>query len=53
MTASWLIQMGWRDTYVLRDGLCGELERGAERLEVLGLDERSIEAAISPATLAR
>jgi rhodanese-related sulfurtransferase len=53
MTASWLIQMGWRDTYVLRDGLCGELERGAERLEVLGLDDRSVEGAISPATLAR
>jgi rhodanese-related sulfurtransferase len=52
MTASWLIQMGWRDTYVLQDGLCDELERGAERLEVLGLDERA-EATISPATLAR
>ena len=53
MTASWLIQMGWRETYVLRDGLCGELERGPERLEVLGLDEREIQAALSPATLAR
>ena len=53
MTASWLIQMGWRETYVLREGLCGELERGTERLDVLGLDERPVEAAISPATLAR
>jgi rhodanese-related sulfurtransferase len=53
MTASWLIQVGWRDTYVLRDGLDRELERGAERLEGLGLDERSVEDAISPAALAR
>jgi rhodanese-related sulfurtransferase len=53
MTASWLIQMGWRETYVLRDGLCGELERGPERLEVLGLDDRAPDAALSPATLAR
>jgi rhodanese-related sulfurtransferase len=53
MTASWLIQMGWPDTFVLREGLRGDLERGPERLEVLGLDERATEAAISPATLAR
>jgi rhodanese-related sulfurtransferase len=53
MTASWLLQMGWRETYVLRDGLCGELERGPERLEALGLDECAPEDALSPATLAR
>ena len=48
MTASWLLQMGWRETYVLRDGLGGELERGPERLEVLGLEDRAIEAAVDP-----
>jgi rhodanese-related sulfurtransferase len=53
MTASWLIQMGWRDTYVLRDGLRGELESGAERLEVLGLRDGAIGAAVNPTTLAR
>jgi rhodanese-related sulfurtransferase len=54
MTASWLLQMGWRETYVLRDELGGELERGPERLEVLGLDERATgDAAIGPAALAR
>jgi rhodanese-related sulfurtransferase len=53
MTASWLLQMGWRETYVLREALRGALERGPERLEVLGLDEGATEAAISPATLAR
>jgi rhodanese-related sulfurtransferase len=53
MTASWLLQMGWRETYVLRDGLAGELERGPERLEVLGLDERPTGRAVDPTTLAR
>jgi rhodanese-related sulfurtransferase len=53
MSASWLIQMGWRETYVLRDELGRELERGPERLEVLGLDERAIERAVDPTTLAR
>jgi rhodanese-related sulfurtransferase len=31
MTASWLIQMGWPEVVVLRDGLAGDLETGAER----------------------
>ncbi|MGH6896037.1 MAG: rhodanese-like domain-containing protein [Geminicoccaceae bacterium] len=53
MTASWLIQMGWRDAFVLRGGLCGDLELGPERTEVLGLDDGSIDAAVNPATLAR
>jgi rhodanese-related sulfurtransferase len=53
MTASWLIQMGWCESYVLRDGLGGELECGPEPLAVLGLDERATtKAAVSPATLA-
>ena len=51
MTASWLIQMGWREAFVLRDGLRGELERGPERTEVLGLDERGTEAAMDAPTL--
>ena len=53
MTASWLLQMGWRETFVLRDGLGGELERGPERLEVLGLEDHPIERAVDPVTLAR
>jgi rhodanese-related sulfurtransferase len=53
MTASWLIQMGWREAFVLRDGLRGDLERGPERMEVLGLDERGTEAAMDALTLSR
>ena len=53
MTASWLLQMGRRETYVLRDGLGGELERGPERLEVLCLEDHPIERAVDPVTLAR
>jgi rhodanese-related sulfurtransferase len=53
MTASWLIQMGWREICVLRDGLRGELESGPQRLEVLGLDDDVIEAALEPITLGR
>jgi rhodanese-related sulfurtransferase len=53
MTASWLLQMGWRDTYVLQGGLGGALEHGPERLEVLCLDDRPIERAVDPLTLAR
>ena len=37
MTASWLIQMGWSDVYVLDGGLPGALVTGAERPTVLGL----------------
>jgi len=51
MTASWLIQLGWRDTYVLAGGLGDEpLVAGAEPAEVLGLE--AIEAQeVSPAAL--
>jgi rhodanese-related sulfurtransferase len=52
MTASWLIQMGWRESYVLRDGLRGRLESGPERRDVLGLDDGG-KAATAPSTLAR
>lgn len=38
MTASWLIQMGWEDVYVLRGGLQGALERGPRPPQVLGLE---------------
>ena len=37
MTASWLIQMGWEDIYVVEGGLDDALETGAERRQVLGL----------------
>ncbi|HLH75366.1 MAG TPA: rhodanese-like domain-containing protein [Candidatus Binataceae bacterium] len=38
MTASWLIQMGWRDVFVLRDNLSTRAwESGAERPEILPL----------------
>ena len=39
MTASWLLQMGWDDTYVLHDALQGvALETGAPVRRTLGLD---------------
>ena len=37
MTASWLIQMGWDDVYVLDGGLDGPQEIGPEPRAVLGL----------------
>ncbi|MBM3533907.1 MAG: sulfurtransferase [Alphaproteobacteria bacterium] len=37
MTASWLLQMGWEDVYVVEAGLTGPLETGPERRSVLGL----------------
>jgi rhodanese-related sulfurtransferase len=52
MTASWLVQMGWREVYVLRDGLGGDLESGPEPMEVLGLDDGPADAALEPADLA-
>ncbi len=40
MTASWLLQMGHRDVYVLQEPLLGpELEQGAERRRTLGYEE--------------
>jgi rhodanese-related sulfurtransferase/predicted metal-dependent enzyme (double-stranded beta helix superfamily) len=32
MTASWLVQLGWRDVHILRDALAGPLVAGAEPL---------------------
>ncbi len=50
MTASWLIQMGLPDIYVLDDALQGALASGTDKPTVLGLD--GVEpAAISPAEL--
>jgi rhodanese-related sulfurtransferase len=47
MTASWLLQMGWREVFVLAGAFDSvELERGARPVPVLGLDEAR------PATLA-
>jgi rhodanese-related sulfurtransferase/predicted metal-dependent enzyme (double-stranded beta helix superfamily) len=42
MTASWLIQLGWPDVYVLADGLAGDLEIGPEPLCVLGLADARV-----------
>ena len=51
MTASWLLQMGWKDTVVLRDGLdAPDLETGVHRPEILGLDD-FIAEVVSPADL--
>jgi len=43
MTASWLIQMGWKEVAVLRGGLEGDLERGPEGRAVPGLPARRVE----------
>ncbi|MFQ5784261.1 MAG: rhodanese-like domain-containing protein [Alphaproteobacteria bacterium] len=40
MTASWLVQMGWQEVYVLEGGLeDAELEAGPEAPAALGLDQ--------------
>jgi rhodanese-related sulfurtransferase len=53
MTASWLVQMGLDDVFVLQDGLvAGALERGPYRAEVLGLDDDADAGAITPTELA-
>ena len=40
MTASWLIQMGWKDVYVVKDALkSGPLLAGPTSPEVLGLEQ--------------
>jgi rhodanese-related sulfurtransferase len=40
MTASWLIQMGWQDVFVVEHALAsGPLYKGSAPLEVLGLDK--------------
>ena len=42
MTASWLIQMGWEEVYVLEGRLDNtNLEIGKEQRRVLGLEETS------------
>jgi rhodanese-related sulfurtransferase len=51
MTASWLIQMGWTEVYVLADALAGEtLVPGAEPVTVPGLADVKVET-IAPAAL--
>ena len=52
MTASWLIQMGWRETFVLAGGISqGRLATGAEPGAVLGLDDVEVDT-IDPRALA-
>ncbi|MDP6768812.1 MAG: rhodanese-like domain-containing protein, partial [Arenicellales bacterium] len=46
MTASWLIQMGWDNVYVLDSGLTqSDLEAGPEQREVLGLQDLDVQLA--------
>ncbi|MDB5810427.1 MAG: thiosulfate sulfurtransferase, partial [Betaproteobacteria bacterium] len=53
MTASWLIQMGWKEVYVVKDALSsGPLLKGAAPVEALGLNKLRCET-IAPAALAR
>jgi len=52
MTASWLIQMGWADVYVLSGGLeATGLETGPRRARIRGLEDCRPES-ITPAELA-
>jgi len=50
MTASWLMQMGWTEVFVLKDGLAGPLETGSRDRTIPGLDGVRAEA-IAPAAL--
>jgi rhodanese-related sulfurtransferase/predicted metal-dependent enzyme (double-stranded beta helix superfamily) len=50
MTASWLIQLGWPDVYVLAEGLAGDLEIGPEPMSILGLGNIRV-PLIDPASL--
>ncbi|MBI3708702.1 MAG: thiosulfate sulfurtransferase, partial [Proteobacteria bacterium] len=51
MTASWLIQMGWDEIYVLRDAMSSVVpERGGEHIGVLGL-KAAIADMITPSSL--
>ncbi len=43
MTASWLIQLGWRDVAVLRGGLGGALETGPAARDIPGLADPGAE----------
>ena len=49
MTASWLLQMGWRDVVVVDNALKGELEEGKSRTRKFGLS--SDVSYVSPADL--
>ena len=52
MTASWLVQMGWRDAVVLGGGIEGHaMEKGIPAPPVLGLEEARVEG-ITPEALA-
>jgi rhodanese-related sulfurtransferase/predicted metal-dependent enzyme (double-stranded beta helix superfamily) len=52
MTASWVVQMGWDEVYVLADALLGEpLEIGPERVPVFGLPPLRGVSTLSPADL--
>jgi rhodanese-related sulfurtransferase/predicted metal-dependent enzyme (double-stranded beta helix superfamily) len=52
MTASWLIQMGWRETFVLEGGIPrGRLAIGPERVAAFGLDGVEVDT-IGPGALA-
>ena len=49
MTASWLVQMGWTDVYVLEGGIGdGPLVLGPHRAKILGFEE---EESLSPVAL--
>jgi len=50
MTASWLIQLGWPDVYVLTGGLAGDLEIGLEPISILGLGDIRV-PLLDPASL--
>ena len=51
MTASWLIQMGWHNVYVLDSGLTqSDLEAGPEQREVLGLRDLDMQL-VEPSVL--
>jgi rhodanese-related sulfurtransferase len=43
MTASWLIQLGWKEVAVLEGGLGGALDTGPTQPEIVGLDDLVIE----------
>src|SRR5690606_13863323 len=50
MTASWLVQLGWTDVFVLESGLAGqETVSGAYAAPVLGTDRLPTVPAVAPA----
>lgn len=53
MTASWLVQMGWKDVYVVRDALAsGPLHKGPAPLQVLGIGKIPADT-VTPAALSK